>query len=135
MVMLSLKTLLLIVVLPVAGFACQSNQNAEDDCEVQAQKVEDLRNHDDKAIFIDVRTPKEYASGHLPSAINFDVWDKSFQDNLEGLNKDAQIYVYCKSGGRSSTAQGIMQEMGFKKVCNVEGGILEMIDEGVKLVN
>ena len=112
---------------------CQSS-GGDEDCKIQANQVEKMRAYDDEAIFIDVRTPQEYASGHLPSAINYDVKSSSFEENLKGLNKEAKIFLYCKAGIRSDRAQRIMQEIGFKNVCDIEGGIIKMVDEGVKLV-
>lgn len=74
------------------------------------------------ALLLDVRTPEEYAEGHLPGARNLPL------QSLEGIAsvvpaKDAPLYVYCRSGARSGQATGLLQRMGYTKVTNI-GGIM-----------
>lgn len=69
---------------------------------------------------IDVRTTREYETGHIPGAVNipasttFIDWD---------LDPDIPYLVYCAAGGRSSSALRIMGEYGFTRVYNLRGGI------------
>lgn len=74
------------------------------------------------AILIDVRTESEVKEGALPNAKNI-VYDDSFADKLEGLPKDAPIFVYCAKGKRSEKAARIMREKGFKDVYQLSGGL------------
>lgn len=74
------------------------------------------------ALLLDVRTPEEYAEGHLPGARNLPL------QSLEGIAavapaKDTPLYVYCRSGARSGQATGLLQRMGYTKVTNI-GGIM-----------
>lgn len=71
---------------------------------------------------VDVRTESEYAEGHIEKATNIDVLQANFQDKVASLDKDKPIMVYCKVGGRSAKAAGILKEMGFKDVTDLEGG-------------
>lgn len=76
-------------------------------------------------VVLDVRTSEEFAEGHLEGAIQLDYYEtESFAAALDAMDKTKTYYVYCRSGGRSSTAQNIMAEKGFKKVYNLDGGIL-----------
>ena len=76
-------------------------------------------------IVIDVRTPQEFYSGHIEDATNIDFYADDFLGKLKILRKDVPIYVYCRSGGRSSRAAKKMAELGFLKVYNLIGGIEE----------
>lgn len=74
-------------------------------------------------IIIDVRTPKEFYSGHIKDASNIDFYSDDFIEKLNIVRKDMPIYVYCRSGGRSSSAAKKMEKLGFYKVYNLIGGI------------
>ncbi len=74
---------------------------------------------------IDVRTPREYRSGHLGNAINIDFYKTNrFVEAFETLNKEKPVYIYCRSGVRSAKAANKLIAMGFQKIYDLEGGIL-----------
>ena len=73
-------------------------------------------------LILDVRTPGEYAGGHLNQALNLDYNAPGFRSQLEALDKTKPYLVYCAVGGRSSRAAQQMQELGFQQVYNVSGG-------------
>lgn len=73
-------------------------------------------------VVLDVRTPKEVAAGQVEGAVNIDVMNSSFGDNIAELDKNKTYVIYCKSGGRSVTASKKMLAAGFTDVVNVEGG-------------
>jgi rhodanese-related sulfurtransferase len=73
---------------------------------------------------IDVRTPGEHASGHIPNSENINVMGPDFVSKLEFLDKEKAYYVYCASGNRSKTACSQMVYMGFKNVNNVRMGMM-----------
>ena len=76
------------------------------------------------AIVLDVRTAEEFAQGHLPKAINYNVLDTvAFQQQINQLKKDKHYVVYCRSGKRSKTAAAKMQAAGFTRITEIEGGI------------
>ena len=78
----------------------------------------------ENTILLDVRTPEEYAEGHLKGATLINYLDqKNFNDQITKLDKNKTVYVYCRSGGRSGYSQEIMLKQGFKSVINLDGGI------------
>ncbi|WP_018342390.1 thioredoxin domain-containing protein [Cytophaga aurantiaca] len=79
---------------------------------------------------IDVRTPKEYLKGHLQNAINIDWNGDDFEKQISLLDTSNSVFVYCLSGGRSSSAADKMRTMGFSKVYELNGGILKWRDAG-----
>jgi phage shock protein E len=76
---------------------------------------------------IDVRTPEEFSSGHIPNAINIHV--DTLHGRLDEIPKDMPIVVYCRSGNRSATAARILINGGFEEVYDL-GGIQEWVARG-----
>ncbi len=83
---------------------------------------------------IDVRTSKEYNSGHIQDAVNIHLYDKDFKNRVAKLDKDKPVYVYCKLGGRSADAVVIMKEKGFTNIIELDGGIDAWVDTGNPIV-
>jgi rhodanese-related sulfurtransferase len=73
------------------------------------------------AQIIDVRSPGEYQLGHIAGSVNIPV--EELQDKAANWNRDKSYVVYCASGARSADAQNMMQQMGFKNVADLQGGI------------
>jgi phage shock protein E len=73
---------------------------------------------------LDVRTPDEYAGGHIEGATLIDFYEPDFADRLAKLDHDKEYVVYCRSGNRSSQATAMMAEQGFTAVNDVDGGIV-----------
>lgn len=92
--------------------------------EITSNEFENEIKNNPNAVIIDVRTPGEYASGHIPNAINIDIASAEFPDKINALDRNKDYYVYCRSGGRSATACQYMSSVGFKNVYNLYGGIL-----------
>ncbi|WP_353097318.1 rhodanese-like domain-containing protein [Empedobacter brevis] len=76
-----------------------------------------------KNILLDVRTPEEFAEGHIPGAINIDVKNSSFEKEIQKLDPKKNYYIYCKSGVRAKLATEKMQEKGFKNAKNFKDGM------------
>ena len=72
------------------------------------------------ALLLDVRTPVEYSSGHIPLSTNVPVQQiESIRQITAG--KNTPIFVYCYSGARSSKAVSMLREMGYTHVENIGG--------------
>ena len=76
---------------------------------------------DKTMVVLDVRTPKEFAEGHVPGAVNIS------HDELEGrlseleADRDRDVVVYCRSGHRAGLALGMLEKAGFKRLYHLEG--------------
>ena len=72
---------------------------------------------DTAVVRLDVRTPEEYAEGHIEKAINIDVMNNNFETTaMSILPQNKTIALYCRSGNRSKKAAGILAEKGYKVV-------------------
>jgi thioredoxin len=83
------------------------------------------------AQILDVRTPEEFESQHIENAINVDWNGDNFEANANSFNKSQPVFVYCLSGGRSQKAASKLQELGFKTIYELDGGILKWNAEGL----
>ena len=72
------------------------------------------------AVLLDVRTPEEYRSGHIPGSKNIPLQTIDRVGSV-AENKDTTLYVYCQSGARSRQAAGMLKQMGYTNVNNIGG--------------
>jgi len=97
---------------------------------VSAADVKAAIDKKEKAVFLDVRDPNEFGAGHLPGAINvsrgtleFNIWDKI-------SDKNAKIYVYCKTTGRSAFATKTLNDLGYKNAVLMDAQFEDWIKAG-----
>ena len=84
-------------------------------------------------MILDVRTPEEFSSGHLEDAVNINYYSINFQNDLAKLDKTKTYLIYCRSGSRSGRSLNLMKQLGFIRVYNVSGGILQWEKEGYRI--
>lgn len=76
----------------------------------------------DGAVLLDVRTPEEYAEGHIEGSVNIPLQSIEQAESVI-KDKDTPLFVHCRSGGRSAQATSILKRMGYTNVEDI-GGIL-----------
>lgn len=74
---------------------------------------------------VDVRTPDEFNAGHLKGALNINYNAADFETQIQKLNKNLPVLLYCKAGVRSAKAAVVMQKLGFKELYNLDGGYMK----------
>ncbi|MGB7567139.1 MAG: rhodanese-like domain-containing protein [Chitinivibrionales bacterium] len=89
---------------------------------------------DSTVTVIDVRTPQEFAQGHIKGARLIPVQELGERMSELASLKERQILVYCHSGNRSSTASRMLLKNGFNKIINLQGGIIAWNNVGNKTV-
>lgn len=113
--------------------------------EITPQQAHDLLQNDPAAIYIDVRTPREFAGGHPQGAVNIPV---AFPDPARGMvmnadfvkvvegnfPKDKKIIVGCQAGPRSNAAAGLLHQAGYQDLSNMVGGFGGMRDPMGKVI-
>ena len=82
-------------------------------------------------VVLDVRTPREYAAGHLPSAIN--VPYKALSDKLAEILgfSDREVVLYCERGKRSVMATAVLREAGFSSLWHLQGHMVGWRGQGL----
>ena len=113
--------------------------------EITPQQAHDTLQSDAVAVYIDVRTEREFAAGHPQGAVNIPV---AFPDPARGMvmnadfvkvvegnfPKDKKIIVGCQAGPRSNAAAGLLQQAGYQDVSNMVGGFGGMRDPMGKVI-
>jgi rhodanese-related sulfurtransferase len=108
--------------------------------EITPQQAHDMLTANADAVYIDVRTEREFANGHPQGAVNIPV---AFPDPARGMMvnsdfvkvveanfpKEKKIVVGCQAGPRSNAAAGMLQQAGFQDVSNMLGGFGGMRDQ------
>jgi phage shock protein E len=85
-------------------------------------------------VVLDVRTPEEFATGHLAGAVNLDYQAAGFPDELGALDREVPYLLYCRSGNRSAQVREMMRGLGFTDVYEIDGGILAWTQAHLALV-
>ena len=98
-------------------------QNETNFKNITPEQAKERLDNEEEIILLDVRTKDEYDTGHIKDAILMPV-DTIKEESAKNLmNKEATIFVYCRSGSRSSLAAKTLVEQGYKNVYNL-GGII-----------
>lgn len=129
-------TAIIILILFFTG--CSNSQPNQKEAEIflkninatEFKKLVDAGN----GITLDVRAPEEIADGYINNASIVNYYDEDFEKKINLIPKDKEIYIYCKSGGRSSEAAEILQKNGFNRIYQLENGIIEWEEMGYPLV-
>lgn len=97
---------------------------------ITSSQAMELMKTEENYIILDVRTQSEYASGHIPHAVNIS-HDLINTENMADFDHDQMILVYCRSGNRSAKASETLTELGFTNVYDF-GGITSWTGEIVQ---
>ena len=107
-----MKNLFSIIMMALGMGSCSAQEGFES---VSAIRFAEIIDSTDVQL-VDVRTAKEYAEGHIADAVNMDVLETEFKSQIEKLDKQKKVAVYCRSGRRSKTAANILVKEGFEVV-------------------
>ena len=128
-------TFILITFLWLGITSCGQKQKDKNSADGSAAVItlispSELNSLDKEILLIDVRTPEEYSAGHIENSVNIDIKSDNFSSLIDELDREQEVYVYCKIGGRSNYAAKKMKEMGFKKIYDLDGGIKQWERDG-----
>jgi len=112
---------------PPAKSAMTATKGYQD---VDVTQFEKLRAANPKPVVLDVRTPEEFAAGHIPGSVLLDFRSPKFSDEIARLPKDKSYLVHCAVGGRSAKACEKMTQIGFTNLVNLKGGFKAWQAEG-----
>ncbi len=104
---------------------------------VDVNTARDLVTQNKTVIVLDVRTPEEYAIGHIEGALNINIAEADFSKRVSKLDRDKTYIIHCSANvknGRSAKSLEIMSSFGFDKLLNMEGGIIAWEQSGYPIV-
>ncbi|QPK64258.1 rhodanese-like domain-containing protein [Methylomonas sp. LL1] len=90
----------------------------------------------DNSLVLDVREPAEFAAGHLPGAVNIPRGLLEFKIDSHPdfqAKQNADIVVYCQTGGRSALATLALNQLGYEKAVSMAGGFKTWAESGLPL--
>lgn len=122
-----MKKVLISAALALFLFSCQEKKSASIDANTFVESVKDNKD----VQIVDARTPQEFEKAHMNNAINIDVNQADWKNNLSKLDKNKPVYVYCLSGGRSADMMKALAEEGFNEVYNLDGGLAKLEEKHV----
>ena len=117
---LTLKTTLLLVAL-FSFLGCTQQAGDKNIVDISQTELLELSKNDPSLLILDVRTPQEYAQGHVPKAKLIPHTELPSRLAEISDSKDKTVVVYCKSGHRAGIAQSILVEAGFTNVKHLDG--------------
>ena len=94
----------------------------------QEALLERQQKGDESTYVLDVRSPEEYASGHVPGAVNIP-YDQ-IASRMAEVPKDKDVVLYCKSGRRAGIAAEVLAGQGYTRLQHLEGDIVAWVDKG-----
>jgi phage shock protein E len=92
-----------------------------------AEYVNQYQSNNTPHLLLDVRTPEEFADGHIAGAVNIPLAELGNQ--LSQVPRDIPVIVYCRSGSRSAQAATLLRDSGYTNVLDM-GGIVAWVDAG-----
>jgi rhodanese-related sulfurtransferase len=134
---ISLIFLFLVIVISLPVMSCNTSldegfmNKTTAECNTLIQ--ENIDNPD--FIILDVRTPAEYAGGHIENAVNLDYYEDDFEATLNTWDKSKTYLIYCRTASRSAAVMKIMQRLEFTDVYNMLGGINAWTNAGLPTVS
>ena len=99
---------------------------------ISYEEVQNLLQNKDVQL-IDVRTPEEYETGFIDNAQNINYFSPTFVDEIQQLDKQKPVILYCRSGNRSSKSAEKFTKAGFVTIYDLEGGITKWKEEGLEI--
>jgi rhodanese-related sulfurtransferase len=98
--------------------------------EVDAEAAAAMMKEAPEIVVIDVRTPEEFAAGHIKGAKNIDFTTADFKAKLSELDRGVTYLMHCQSGGRSGNAMPVFERLKFESVIHLNTGFLDWADSG-----
>jgi len=115
---MKMKFLLPIFIVMLASFTAVSAQKTQ----LNSSEAKELLKKSKSIVILDVRTPEEFAMGHLKGAKNIDIRQSDAYSKIDKLNRKARYLVYCRTNHRSGVAVEYMKQKGFKTVYQMMDG-------------
>jgi|SRR5688572_8337984 len=127
-------TLISLIILAFTFTACSQDAVKQTQLVAKDVSVQEFAQlmKDNPGLILDVRTKGEVAKGSIDNHVHLDIFNDNFESEIDKLDKNKPVYVYCAVGGRSSEAMQMMNKKGFKEVYNLAGGYTAWKKEMVK---
>ncbi|MFZ3272703.1 MAG: rhodanese-like domain-containing protein [Lutibacter sp.] len=123
----------ILVLVTILGMSCNTKSQSQSDA-IKVLTPTEFKEKSVNQTIIDIRTPQEFSEGHIEGAININYFDDNFLDQIAKYDKNQPIFIYCRSGNRTTSASKKAEDFGFKEIYDLEGGILYWIKNNNEIV-
>jgi len=120
-----IKYLFLMVILLVF-LSCSSHGN------LSPQEAFDFMKSNDY-VLLDLSKAFRYRDGHIKGAISVEFHPKTFKEEINRIDREKTVIIYCGTGKKTEKAKVVMKEMGFKKLIVIEGGLRAWKEVGLNV--
>lgn len=124
------RILFALIAFMVLNYSCKEKEVATSQIEVISPEEMQEISQIEGVQLVDVRTPEEYDEGYIEGFQNIDFFSNTFSQEIEKLDKSKPVIVYCRTGRRSADCAKQLEEKGFVKIYDLEGGIAKWEFEG-----
>ncbi len=127
----------LLIFISILNINCNNKQSSKSDAQIGKIIQISTAEFKEKSInqtIIDIRTPQEYKQGYIEGAVNINYFDSSFLDQVSKFDKSKPIFIYCRSGNRTSSASKKLLKLGFTEVYDLQGGIISWARDKNKII-
>jgi len=115
------KYLIGLILVIIVTFGCESHAFQEGFKTLTAEEAKIELSKDENIVLLDVRSEEEFEEKHIEGSILIPIYVLEEKVNMEIPDKNTRVFVYCKSGKRSTEASEILVNLGYKNVYNIEG--------------
>lgn len=127
--------LLMILFIAITQLNCKQKEVADNqNGSVEVVTPADFKEKSKGQLIIDIRTPQEFQQGYIEGAVNINYFDRDFLEKISQYDKSKPVFVYCRSGNRTSSASRKIAVLGFEKVYDLQGGILNWMRNNNQIV-
>jgi len=123
-----------LLVLSFSFISCAQSSSAKKSDVISLISPQELNDKLGDIQLIDVRTPQEFADGYINGAKLVDYMSSDFMAKMSKLDTTKVLYIYCRSGNRSGKAARKLEALGFPKVYDLQGGILNWNQSKMKVI-
>lgn len=128
----------LLACIPIALLACGDNPSVGETTpapvrDVTQQQVLEATQSQTPPLILDVRTPAEYASGHVPGAVNIPHGEVAARSDEIAAHREREVIVYCERGGRAAKASDALAAAGFTQLRHLAGDMSAWRDAGLPI--
>ena len=132
-----IHVLISIILLSVVASCGSQNVTETSIQSVGVDAAKELVAQDESVVVLDVRTPEEYEAGHIQGALNINIRNENFSNMVSMLDRNKTYMVHCSANvenGRTDKSLKIMDNLGFKKLLDMSGGIVAWTQRGNPVV-
>ncbi len=122
------------LILLFLGAFLGASLTAAEPVEIKVEAAASLLAEGEGVTVLDIRTPEEFAEGHLAGAKNLDFTEGDFEERLAQLDRSKPYLVHCASGRRRSQAMEVFKKLRFTRIHHLVDGYKGWVDAGNAVV-